>query len=184
MRVVTITFVLLFAFPSSVSAAGGVVTDPAGEAPDRYVYYPGSEALEKGEVRVIACGTGMPDQRIAQASACFLFEFGNGEKLLFDLGTGSMRNIASLMIPYEYLDKIFISHLHTDHWGELSALWAGGWTSGRPGPLRVWGPSGETPEMGTAYAVDGFLRANNWDYQTRAYKISPLPGKIEVHEFD
>ena len=39
----------------------------------------------------------MPDQRIAQASACFLFEFGNGEKLIFDLGTGSMRNVASLM---------------------------------------------------------------------------------------
>ena len=42
-----------------------------------------------------------------QASACFLFEFGNGEKIIFDLGTGSMRNIASLMIPYEYLTKIF-----------------------------------------------------------------------------
>ncbi len=44
--------------------------------------------LAEGEVRVIACGTGMPDQRIAQASACFLFEFGNGDKLIFDLGTG------------------------------------------------------------------------------------------------
>jgi len=126
----------------------------------------------------------MPDQRIAQASACFLFEFGNGDKLIFDLGTGSMRNLASLMIPYEYLDKIFISHLHTDHWGELGALWAGGWTSGRPGPLRLWGPSGQTPEMGTAYAVDGFMKANNWDYQTRAYKITPIPGQIEVSEFD
>ena len=169
---------------STTAWSSGRVSGPNAVAPDRYVYYPGTEVLEKGEVRVIACGTGIPDQRIAQASACFLFEFGNGEKLLFDLGTGSMRNIASLMIPYEYLDKIFISHLHTDHWGELGALWAGGWTSGRPGPLRVWGPSGDTPEMGTAYAVDGFLRANNWDYQTRAYKISPLPGQIEVHEFD
>ncbi len=152
--------------------------------PDRYVYYPGTEVLAEKEVRVIACGTGMPDQRIAQASACFLFEFGNGEKLIFDLGTGSMRNLASLMIPYEYLDKIIISHLHTDHWGELGALWAGGWTSGRPGPLQIWGPSGQTEEMGTAYAVAGFLQANNWDYQTRAYKITPLPGQIETHEFD
>ncbi len=152
--------------------------------PERYIYYPGTEVLAEKEVRVIACGTGMPDQRIAQASACFLFEFGNGEKLIFDLGTGSMRNIASLMIPYEYLDKIFISHLHTDHWGELGAIWAGGWTSGRPGPLRIWGPSGETPEMGTAYAVEHFQKSNNWDFQTRAVKITPLPGQIEVHEFD
>jgi ribonuclease Z len=162
----------------------GKISGPNVVAPDRYIYYPGTEVLGKGEVRVIACGTGMPDQRIAQASACFLFEFGNGDKLIFDLGTGSMRNLASLMIPYEYLDKIFISHLHTDHWGELGALWAGGWTSGRPGPLRIWGPSGQTPEMGTAYAVAGFMQANNWDYQTRAYKITPIPGNIEVTEFD
>jgi len=166
------------------NAAAEAVAGPTDEVPDRYVYYPGSEALAEGEVRVIACGTGMPDQRIAQASACFLFEFGNGEKLIFDLGTGSMRNIASLLIPYEYLDKIFISHLHTDHWGELGAIWAGGWTSGRPGPLRIWGPSGETPEMGTAYAVEHFQKSNNWDFQTRAVKITPLPGQIEVHEFD
>ena len=175
---------LLALIPVAVIAAGHVVSDPAGTAPNRYVYYPGTEALAEDEVRVVACGTGMPDQRRAQASACFLFEFGNGEKLLFDLGTGSARNIASLMIPYEYLDKIFISHLHTDHWGELGAIWAGGWTSGRPGPLRIWGPSGQTEDMGTAYAVDGFTRAYNWDYQTRAYKITPIPGQIEVNEFD
>ena len=165
-------------------AAGGMVTSPTGVAPDRYVYYPGTEALAKDEVRVIACGTGMPEQRRGAASACFLFEFGNGEKMIFDLGTGSMRNIASLMIPYEYLTKIFLSHLHTDHWGDLASIWAGGWTAGRPGPLEVWGPSGATPEMGTAYAIKGFLMANNWDYQTRAFKITPVPGEIIVHEFD
>ena len=31
----------------AAGAAGGVVTDPAGVAPDRYVYYPGTEALSK-----------------------------------------------------------------------------------------------------------------------------------------
>jgi ribonuclease Z len=165
-------------------AAGGTVTSPNTVAPDRYVYYPGTEKLAKDEVRVIACGTGMPEQRRGAASACFLFEFGNGEKMIFDLGTGSMRNIASLMIPYEYLTKIFLSHLHTDHWGALASIWAGGWTAGRPVPLEVWGPSGQTPEMGTAYAVEHFLKANNWDYQTRAFKITPVSGNINVHEFD
>jgi ribonuclease Z len=164
--------------------AGGTVTSPTGEAPDRYVYYPGTEELSKGEIRVIACGTGMPDQRQGQASACFLMELGNGDKFIFDLGTGSMRNISALMIPYQYLTKVFLSHLHTDHWGGLSSLWAGGWTAGRPVPLEVWGPSGMTPEMGTKYAVEHFLKANNWDYQTRAYKITPIPGQITVHEFD
>jgi len=168
----------------SADAAGGVVKSATGTAPDRYVYYPGTEELEKNEVRVIACGTGMPEQRRGQASACFLFEFGNGEKFIFDIGSGSMRNIASLMIPYEYLTKIFLSHLHTDHWGDLDAIWAGGWTAGRPVPLEVWGPSGMTPEMGTAHAIKHFMEAFNWDYQTRSYKITPIPGSITTHEFD
>ena len=86
-------------------AAGGKVTDPKGTAPDRYVYYPGTERLAKDEVRVIACGTGMPEQRRGAASACFLFEFGNGEKMIFDLGSGSSRNINALMIPYEPLPR-------------------------------------------------------------------------------
>ena len=60
----------------------------------------------------MACGTGMPDARRGQAAACFLFEFGNGEKIIFNLGSESMRNINALMIPAEYLTKIFISHLH------------------------------------------------------------------------
>ena len=165
-------------------AAGGVVTDPVGTAPDRYVYYPGTEALAEGEIRIIACGTGMPDQRMAQASACFLFELGNGDKFIFDIGSGSMRNIASLMIPYEYLTKVFLSHLHTDHWGDLDSLWAGGWTAGRPVPLEIWGPSGATEDMGTAYAIEHFLKANNWDKKTREFKITPIPGQITVHEFD
>ena len=164
--------------------AAGMIKGPNVVAPDRYVYFPGTEVLAKDEVRVIACGTGMPDARRDSASACFLFEFGNGEKMIFDIGTGSMRNINALMIPAEYLTKIFISHLHTDHWGDLASLWAGGWTAGRPVPLEVWGPSGKTKDMGTKYAVEHFLKAYNWDYVTRAYKITPAPGGINVHEFD
>ncbi len=165
-------------------AAGGKITAPNMEAPDRYVYYPGTERLAEDEIRMFVCGSGMPAARHGQAATCFLVETGNGDKFLFDLGTGSMANVAGLMIPYDYLDKIFLTHLHTDHMGDLDALWAGGWTGGRTNPLQVWGPSGLTPEMGTKYAMDNFLKHANWDYQTRAANISPIPGPIEVHEFD
>jgi ribonuclease Z len=173
-----------FSLTNEAVAAGGKVADPTGTAPDRYVYYPGTEKLAKEEIRVIACGTGMPSARISQASTCFVMELGNGDKFIFDLGSGSMRNINSLMIPSEYLNKVFLSHLHVDHWGDLANLWAGGWTAGRPGPLEVWGPSGMTPEMGTKYAVEHFLKANNWDKVTRSFVITPIAGKITVHEFD
>ncbi len=169
---------------SGVLAAGGQVKDPVGTAPDRYVYYPGTEALKKDEIRLIACGTGLPAARRDQAATCFLAEIGNGDKFLFDIGTGSMTNVAALMIPYDFLNKVFLTHLHTDHWGDLATLWAGGWTAGRTGPLRIWGPTGATKEMGTAYAVEHFLKAYNWDATTRNFVLSPKPGEITVKEFD
>ncbi len=165
-------------------AAGGVVTKPTGTAPNRYVYYPGTETLAEQEIRLIACGTGMPAARRGQAATCFLAELGNGDKFLFDIGSGSMANVAALMIPYDMLDKLFLTHLHTDHMGDIDGLWAGGWTAGRTKPLQVWGPSGSRPDMGTKYAMEGFLRHANWDYMTRAANISPIPGGIETHEFD
>lgn len=165
-------------------AAGGKVDSPTGTAPDRYVYYPGTEELDKDEIRLFACGTGLPAARRDQSATCWLVETGNGEKFLFDIGTGSMVNVAALMIPYDFLDKVFITHLHTDHWGDLSTLWAGGWTAGRTQPLRIWGPSGATPEMGTKYAVNHFLKTYNWDAQTRNFALNPTPGKISVEEFD
>ena len=167
-----------------VFAAGGVVETPTGKAPDRYVYYPGTEALSKDEIRVTACGTGLPAARRGQAATCFLIETGNGDKFLFDIGTGSMANLAAMMIPYQYLDKLFLSHLHTDHMGDILGLWAGGWTAGRPNALQVWGPSGATPEMGTAYAMEHFLKFVNWDKVTREYKVTPVPGQVAVAEFD
>ena len=165
-------------------AAGGVVKSPTGIAPDRYVYYPGTEELAKDEIRLISCGTGLPAARRDQAATCWLVEVGNGDKFLFDVGTGSMVNVAALMIPYDFLDKVFLTHLHTDHWGDLSTLWAGGWTAGRTKPLQIWGPKGATTDMGTAYAVEHFLKSFNWDAATRNFILSAEPGKITVKEFD
>jgi len=183
-KILQMCSLLLAVFGLQTFAAGGVVESPTGTAPDRYVYYPGTEALAEEEIRITACGTGLPAARRSQAATCFLIEIGNGDKLLFDIGTGSMANLAAMMIPYQYLDKVFLSHLHTDHMGDILGLWAGGWTSGRPNALKVWGPSGATPEMGTAYAMEHFLKFVNWDKVTREYKITPIPGQIETSEFD
>ncbi len=174
---VTIAAILLL-------GAGGEVKSPTGTAPDRYVYYPGTEELGKDEIRLIALGTGMPAARRSQAATCWLVELGNGDKFLFDIGTGANANMASLMIPFDFLNKVILSHLHTDHWGDLAGLWAGGWTAGRTVPLEIWGPSGATKEMGTKYAMEHFLKAFNWDNMTRLAALPSKPGQIIVHEFD
>ena len=48
---------------STAEAAGGKRVEPNGVAPERYVYYPGTEVLPEDEIRVTACGTGLPAAR-------------------------------------------------------------------------------------------------------------------------
>ena len=55
----------------------------------------------------------MPAARRGQAAACLFVELGNGDKFLFDIGTGSMANIMALTIHADYLRKIFVSHLQS-----------------------------------------------------------------------
>ena len=45
---------------------------------------------------------------------------------IFDIGSGSHERIAAQKIPYDYLDKVFIGHLHVDHFGDLPPFWLGG----------------------------------------------------------
>ena len=135
-------------------------------------------------MRVIACGTGMPTTRAAQAAACFLVELGNGEKFIFDIGTGSAGRLSSLQIPYDYLDKIFVGHLHADHFGSLDEMFIGGALMGRQKPLRVWGPSGRTPVLRTAYAVQKMKEMYTWDLAGRVGLVDFRGYSIEVNEFD
>jgi len=160
------------------------VVSRTGTVQDRDVYYPGTEALEPDEMRVTACGTGMPNARPKQAAACWLVELGNGDKFLFDIGTGSAERISALKIPYDYLDKVFIGHLHSDHFGDLDALWVGGVVGNRVTPLKVWGPSSETHEYGTAYALEHLEESLKWDVDTRFGNTDARGLFLEVTEFD
>lgn len=171
-------------FVSTAQAAPSAAVSPTAAVPDRDVYYPGSEALAPDEMRVVACGTGMPNARPKQAAACFLVELGNGEKFIFDAGLGCAERISAQNIPYDYLDKVFIGHLHADHIGDLDAIWIGGVISNRQRPLRVWGPSGPKEELGTAYMVDHMEKMYAWDYASRLGNVNTKGFQVEVNEFD
>jgi ribonuclease Z len=168
----------------SVLAAQATTASPVEALPDRDVYYPGSEDLAPNEMRIIACGTGMPNARPKQAAACWIVELGNGDKFIFDIGLGSAERIAAMKIPYDYLDKVFIGHLHADHIGDLDALWIGGVISNRQRPLRIWGPSGDKPELGTKYMIDKMKEMYAWDWASRQGNVNTKGFQTEVHEFD
>ena len=165
-------------------AAKKASSSPTQPLANREVYYPGTEALGPDEMRITACGTGMPNARPKQAAACWLVELGNGDKFIFDIGTGSAERLSALKIPYDYLDKVFIGHLHSDHFGDMDALWVGGVVGNRINPMRVWGPVGHKPEYGTAYAIEHMEKMLTWDKGSRLGNVDIRGLELEVHEFD
>ena len=108
--------------PAIADPAAAQATSPTGIVENRDVYYPGTEALAPDEMRVVALGTGMPNARPKQVAACWLVELGNGDKFLFDLGSGCHERLAAQKIPYDFIDKVFIGHLHVDHMGDLPSF--------------------------------------------------------------
>ncbi|NCF20059.1 MAG: MBL fold metallo-hydrolase [Haliea sp.] len=164
---------------------------PEGRVPqqirdNRYprTYFPGTELLGEAEMRITALGTGMPNQSPSNVAASFLVELGNGDSFIFDIGTGSTDRLAGLETDYSKLDKVFASHLHTDHVGDLATLWVAGWINGRYQPLHIYGPSGATPELGLKSHVDHIRAAWAWDVTSRAGTLPDAGGEIIAHEFD
>ena len=148
-------------------------------------YFPNTETLDPGEMRITALGTGLPTPITrAQKSTAWMVELGNGDVFLFDIGTGSMENLFGLRPDFSRIDKIFLSHLHSDHFGDLDAFIVGSWLSGRYTPLHVYGGSGSSPELGTRAAVEALQKALAWDIKGRTGLLPDAGGKVIVHEFD
>ena len=182
----------LTSLPAPTFAGGTTaitLTPVVGEPPREYpaAFVPGEEPLADGELRVTVLGSGNPWPTRAQASASILVEVGNPERdlLVFDLGTGSLANYASLKLPVNLLDKVFLTHLHADHTADLITLSGSFSKVGRAdGPVTVWGPSGTEPWLGTRHFVEGITEALAWDTAAGNGAINPDSMRIDVHEFD
>ena len=150
----------------------------------RDYYFPNTEPLAADEMRVIALGTGRPFVRRAQANTSWLVELGNGDKFVFDFGSGSQTNFTALEIPHQDITAYFATHLHTDHVGDFAQVWIGSWTGGRVKPLVVYGPSGPEPKYGIEHFVRRQMESFAWDTDTRLGLLPDVGAEVEVHEFD
>jgi len=126
----------------------------------------------------------MPFPTRNQAAAGVLMEFGNGDIMILDVGSGTVANFNSMKISPADLTKFFITHLHTDHQGDLDMFWAQGMPFGRILPMQVWGPTGEGHALGIQALVDGILAANYWDLKSRTGTVPTSGTEIITHEFD
>ena len=153
--------------------------------PAQSVYYPGTEGLRPNEMRVVACGTGMPQPRLKQAGSCYLVELGNGDKFVFDLGKGSAERLSALGIPTDQLNKVFISHLHFDHAGDFPSFWLARGVNAARQPLFLWGPGGgQNPAWGIKGWAEKIKEAWAWDVATRESSGDPRSTQLTVTELD
>ncbi|WP_299589193.1 guanitoxin biosynthesis MBL fold metallo-hydrolase GntH [uncultured Microbulbifer sp.] len=145
-------------------------------------WFPRTEKLQPNEMRVTFMGTS-PVIRPGQANTSIFVELGNGDNFIFDLGEGSIANYSAAGLALNELTKVFITHLHVDHFGSLPYLYKfGGWNGRWHEPLTVYGPSGSSEEYGTKWMVDGMLKMLNW--HTDAFDVFPAGNQIRVVEFD
>jgi ribonuclease Z len=156
---------------SKLAYEGGTVpltTTPIVGAPSRRyasTFKPGAERLERGEMRVTILGSGDPFVKAGQACASVLVEVGNEEHDFFflDLGSGALAHFDGLKLPVTSTNKVFLTHLHADHVGDMPTLVWSLAKSGRTAPVEVWGPAGETVELGTAAYAAHLQAAHAWD---------------------
>ena len=155
---------------------------------NRNMYLPGTEILPKNEMRVTFLGSSPWPPNPLQKGTSMLVELGNGgpqpRRFFFDLGNGSVGHAIALQVPAPFINDIFISHLHTDHFADLPYMYPFRAFSGGFTPLRVYGPSGRTPELGTKHMIKHMREMGRWHEEN--FHSCPVGDgmEIEVTEFD
>lgn len=114
-------------------------------------------------LHVILCGTGSPLPDPTRAGPCTMIIAG-AHIFVVDAGEGSARNLILMGLPIGRIERLFLTHFHSDHidgMGPMLLRW-----SGKPNtaPLPVAGPSGvETVVAGfnAAYSLDNGYRTKH-----------------------
>jgi len=113
---------------------------------------------------VTFCGTGGPLPIRDRAKPCVAIQAG-GLLYIVDIGPESNKNLMLWRMPTATIGAVFITHLHSDHIGDLGEFNMQSWVAGRPAPLIVIGPSGTdqlVAGFNQAYTADhGFRRAHH-----------------------
>ncbi len=147
-------------------------------------WFPNTEEVQPNEMRIHFMGTA-PMIRPGQMNTSIWVMLGNGDNFAFDIGEGSVANYVASGIALNEIKKVFITHLHVDHFGALPYVWMfGTWAGGWHQNLEVWGPSGRTPEYGLETMVEGMKMMTNWHQD--AFSVFPV-GKgwdVIAHQFD
>ena len=125
----------------------------------------GASSLASQSITVTLLGTGAPMPSLERFGPSTLIQAG-GQAFVVDAGRGALQRLGQVGVPWQQVDAVLFTHLHSDHVVGLPDLWLTGWLvrPGRNRPLGVWGPTG-TERMVThlreAFAFDVALRQSD-----------------------
>lgn len=118
--------------------------------------------LRPSPSQIVLLGTGTPNADPGRSGPAVAIVVGETPYLV-DAGPGLVRRAAAACaagvhgLAVDGLNRLFITHLHSDHTVGLADLVFTGWTMGRRVPLEIYGPSGTaamTEHVLSAYAED------------------------------
>lgn len=112
-------------------------------------------------LRVIVCGSSAPMPDAKRAKPCIAVVAGD-RFYVFDIGPEATETLAAQLFPLQRIGAVFITHMHSDHIGELGELAMQSWANGRKELLAVYGPPGierVVAGFNEAYALDGDYRS-------------------------
>lgn len=132
-------------------------------------------------ITVTLLGTGAPQPTMDRFGAATLVEAG-GTYFLFDCGRGATQRLWQQKIGAGKVNRLFLTHLHSDHIVGIPDLWLLGLMPGafgnRKQPLEVYGPAG------THTMMKGLKQAYQWDIQTRVAEYPSADSGTIVHAND
>jgi len=119
------------------------------------------------DLDVVFLGTAGSMPTAQRAPAALLVRRG-GDRLLFDCGEGTQRQLLRSSVGLVDLHEIFVTHFHADHVLGLPGMLKTFALRGRDLPLDVYGPRGLRDLLGSLKRVIGRL-----SYELRLFELDP-----------
>ncbi len=110
-------------------------------------------------MKLTVLGSGVLVPQKGHAPSCYLLE-AKGQRLVFDLGSGSLQQLLRAGVDYKQVDAFFFSHFHPDHVHELPLLFiAAGLDKANKGKrLNLYGPKGLRKFLQDFFQLYPFMR--------------------------
>ena len=140
------------------------------------------DAAPGGDLRVVILGTGTPNADPDRWGPSVAVLYGD-RSYVVDAGPGVVRRAAAASREHgeealgaDRLNRVFVTHLHSDHTLGLPDLLLSPWVLDRPGPLHVTGPPG------IAEMMEGIESAWRSDVHMRLYGLEPRDANPDGHQ--